>query len=105
MRRTDHGTPGAWWVGTKLGRGTPRNQRPFCPSGQARSLRVTTTTRRRTKVQLAGSNGLCTFEVQAPLGYGSAMSNADLQTTGVQMPDGASLLLVEDDAFVRRALR
>ena len=33
------------------------------------------------------------------------MSGADLQTTGFQMPDGASLLLVEDDLLVRRALR
>ena len=33
------------------------------------------------------------------------MSDAELQTTDLPIPDGAALLLVEDDVFVRRALR
>jgi len=33
------------------------------------------------------------------------MSNADTQTTCLQIPDGATLLIVEDDPSVRRSLR
>jgi two-component system C4-dicarboxylate transport response regulator DctD len=33
------------------------------------------------------------------------MSHADPHTTCVQIPDGAALLIVDDDQFVRRALR